>query len=454
MRKGHKRLLMAVVMVVLLLVVLYAGALVKAQARLRRAYAALEADGGPMQASEVIPGPIPDEENAGPLFVAAARPLKEQAVGLRDLLGRLEDFSIKYVEGNIDPEDLTLLQDYLGQEVLQDSLELFEEGLQYAGCRFDRHYDRGLWGDLNEARDMRSLLRIWRAKIRLEAGDAYAEGAWDRVLMQFRLAQALRDDPVLWSQITRHSMASKGCRTIQKLCSTNPPDEKTYQHLQQTLLAMDDVTPMLCALDGERLLRGERLFNLPMGDLYETLLEEEFMYGIRGFSSRVLFAYVKFKPRLVADHATYLEVMHRGAQILQEPFNPDARDEFRDLSAKSMLTREFVPWVDYGKRRFCGMAVHARITRAGLTALKYKQEHGAYPATLDMLGLERLSDPFSGEPLRYYAEGEAFSIYSVGENQQDNQGKPRDRKHKEWDDIAWHFPPLSERTDAGDPNEL
>ena len=47
---------------------LYAVALVKAQARLRRAYAALEADGRPMQAAEVIPPPVSEAENAGPLF--------------------------------------------------------------------------------------------------------------------------------------------------------------------------------------------------------------------------------------------------------------------------------------------------------------------------------------------------------------------------------------------------
>ena len=70
------------------------------------------------------------------------------------------------------------------------------------------------------------------------------------------------------------------------------------------------------------------------------------------------------------------------------------------------------------------------------------------------LGLEGLTDPYSQKPLHYRAQGEAFFIYSVGENQQDNQGKARDRKHKEYDDIAWHFPPLSEREYVGDPNEV
>jgi hypothetical protein len=68
--------------------------------------------------------------------------------------------------------------------------------------------------------------------------------------------------------------------------------------------------------------------------------------------------------------------------------------------------------------------------------------------------LRGLIDPFSQSPLRYHAQEESFSVYSVGENLQDNQGRPRDRKHREWDDIAWHFPSLSARTGAGDPNEV
>jgi hypothetical protein len=112
------------------------------------------------------------------------------------------------------------------------------------------------------------------------------------------------------------------------------------------------------------------------------------------------------------------------------------------------------PMVDDAKRWQCGIAAHAHITRAGLALLKYKQVHGAYPASLDALDLEGLTDPFSQKPLFYHAEGENFSIYSVGENQQDNQGKPWERKHEEYDDIAWHFPPLSERECVGDPNEV
>ncbi len=454
MRTKHRRILIGVGIVIMVLGTLYAIALGKAQARLRRAYAALETDGRPMQAADVIPAPIPDAENAGPLFVAAAAPLKERAAGIKDLLDRLHSLSRRFMDDSIDQEELELFKGYLAQDVVKASLELFEQALQRPSCRFKRDYDKGLRGNLFESRDVRSLLRIRRAKIRLEAG-AEAEGvneSWDKVFMQFRLAEALRHDPILGSQTTRYGMARTGCRFAQDLCATNPPDARAYQRLQQILLALDDVTPMLRALDGERLLKGEWFFNLPTDKMYETLSQDESGGGNALF--RIFFVYVKFKPRLVADHAAYLEMMLKEAQFLQAPYEPDIRPAFRDLVNKSYLTRQMRPWVDHAKQWQCRTAAHARITRAGLALLKYKQVHGAYPASLDALDLEGLTDPFSQKPLFYHAAGESFSIYSVGENQQDNKGKPWERKHDEYDDIAWHFPPLSERTGAGDPNEV
>jgi len=448
MRKTHKRILIGVGIVILVLGAVYALALVQAHARLSRAYAALEADGRPMQAAEVIPPGIPDADNAGPLFVEAARPLKEQSRGIRDLLDRLQTLSSRFMNGSIDQEDLEEFEAYMGQDLVRSSLELFEEGLQRPGCRFIRDYDRGLFAELHEARDIRSLLRIRRAKNRLELGDETAQSAWDAVYEQFRLVEALRSEPRYWNQITRYSLASVTCREIQRLCSVNPPDKQDCQRLQSILGDLDDVTPLIRALDGERLFWGERLFSLPMGDLYEALLEHKFMQAPRGVFFRVLFAYIKFKPRLVGDHATYLEAMRRSAQILQGPYDPSAREELRDLKVKSMLTQEFMPYADFGKRFHCGLAANAHITRAGLALLQYRQAHGRYPPTLDALELKGLMDPYSEKPLYYHAEGEAFSIYSVGENQQDNQGRPRDRKHKEWDDLAWHFPPLSQRASS------
>ena len=106
MRKKHKRRLIGVGVVLILLSVLYTLALLRSKTRLRRAYAALEADGRPMQGAPLIPPDIPDTENAAPLFLQAARTLKGQRVARWNLLERLATLSSRYSRDSLDEEDL------------------------------------------------------------------------------------------------------------------------------------------------------------------------------------------------------------------------------------------------------------------------------------------------------------------------------------------------------------
>lgn len=69
--------------------------------------------------------------------------------------------------------------------------------------------------------------------------------------------------------------------------------------------------------------------------------------------------------------------------------------------------------------------------------------------TLDVLHLRDIGDPFSGQPLRYRAEGNGFVLYSLGEDQKDNGGIPKPQIRRDPDprkkgdpeyDQVWRFP--------------
>ena len=89
-----------------------------------------------------------------------------------------------------------------------------------------------------------------------------------------------------------------------------------------------------------------------------------------------------------------------------------------------------------------------RLTRAGLALLQYQQAHGAFPETLNALGLEGLIDPYTEEPLHYRPEGQGFVVYSVGEDRKDNDGTPQPERRRDSDprskplayDEVWRFP--------------
>jgi len=104
-----------------------------------------------------------------------------------------------------------------------------------------------------------------------------------------------------------------------------------------------------------------------------------------------------------------------------------------------VMTRMAVPGMSGIKMGMTGMFAEARVTRVGLAAIDYRNEHGSYPATLDVLGLEEVADPFNGEPLNYRLEGDGFVIHSVGRDAADDGGwQPAGTPDN--DDISWRYP--------------
>jgi hypothetical protein len=85
-------------------------------------------------------------------------------------------------------------------------------------------------------------------------------------------------------------------------------------------------------------------------------------------------------------------------------------------------------------------AAYLHITRAGLALLQYKQKQDAFPATLEALKIQNINDPFSDGLLLYKTEGQGFVLYSIGPDQKDNNGSPRQKKQKTDWDIVWIFP--------------
>ena len=140
---------------------------------------------------------------------------------------------------------------------------------------------------------------------------------------------------------------------------------------------------------------------------------------------RLWFRVIAFKPRLVTDHAAYLNVMRKRVDLLRGPYrNRKEVDQYLETSRWNILAQTDWPG-GHDKWVYRREVADLRLTRAGLALLQYKQAHGAFPETLEALGLEGLIDPFTDEPLHYRPEDEGFVVYSVGEDRKDNGGTPR-----------------------------
>ena len=452
MHRRNKKILIGVAVIVVVLSVVYGVALARSTMELRAAYAALERDGRPMDAADFILPEVPDPQNAAPLYRKAALLLKEQSAPKnKHLLEYLGGLASAFVRGTIEPEERAEFNELMAQEVVTSALATLEEALQRPECRFEHDYDNGLYTDVLAAkavhflmrrdtetfasRDLHHLACLWGARACLEAEAGRASQAWDMVQAQFRFADALRREPVFSAHVPRLKTINVLCRVIRRLCEIAPPDERDYQGIEALLKDQVDIAPLVYALDTERLLRGEWLFNLPDNQLHETL-------------QRFRFRVATFKPLFIANHAAYLRMMHRCVQLLEGPyfqFESEPHQEFSNLAGHSPLTYELAPTLLWLAKEFhCDTVAIVHMTRAGLALLRYREAHGVFPESLDALGLEDLVDPFADQPLHHRIEDAGFIVYSVGKDQKDNGGMPKPprdtsgrRQKKQEYDLLW-----------------
>jgi hypothetical protein len=292
----------------------------------------------------------------------------------------------------------------------------------------------------------RNIVRILGAKSCLEAEAGRPDVAWNLALTQLKVADALRNEPIIISFLVRIASISTSCETIQRICEVAPPNADQYKTLESLLLDYEDRAQLILALDGERLLCGEWAFNLlrngSVGDLSANINNDSKLGEV------LLRLYSAFKPLLLADQAAYMRIMGeytRFAQSGNSDGSPPNEATVIERKAEQMrsrlniITSILVPAIGHVNERYWEIIAQMRITRAGIALLQEKKAQGAFPQTLEGVKLKNLDDPFSKEPLHYIPQGQGFILYSVGPDQKDNGGSPKEKKQKTDWDIVWAY---------------
>ncbi len=306
--------------VVVALAVTYAILLLRSTAQLRQAYAALAADGRPLQSAEILGPKVADANNAAVLYQSAILLLKAEPAGDKSLYERLT----AHFPPSWKPDEM---KELIGREAVANALSLIEQGTRRPACRLEHDYVDSLHAyKAPVIEDMRSIVFITEARSRLEAEAGRPANAWDLVLTQLRFGDSLRFDPIYDTQNVRLVAMLRACRTIQWLCETAPPDREHAQAIEDLLKRQDDINLMVRAVDAERLFIGEWFFRLPREELDKILWKEKRSNdkvtppAVLRAIHRLSFTILAFKPRFVADHAAYLQLMRKRVQLLQGPY--------------------------------------------------------------------------------------------------------------------------------------
>jgi hypothetical protein len=443
MRKRTVKILKIVAIVLVVLSLIYTIATIVSWVKLRNAYVTLEKAGRPMEAADVIPPEVPDDENAALLYESAILLLKSQPAPNRNLLEYLGTLSGKFTKESIEPDELIELKQLIEQDVVTQALSVVEQGAKRRSCRFDHDYNAGFNMLMPNLGGFRNIIRILGAKSCLEAERGRPEASWNLVLTQLRLADSLRNEPILISFLVGLASIRSSCETIQRICETAPPNAEQYKIVESLLSNYEDRTSLVLALDGERLLCGEWAFNLlkngSFGELSTSTGPES------GFGEVLLSLYSAFKPLSLADHAAYVRIMGDYTRLVQQPHSANEANTMikkveETRSRLYVITSILEPAIGRVNELYTELIAQMRITRAGLVLLQERKAQGVFPKTLEKLKIENLDDPFSKKLLHYKPQGQGFIIYSVGPDEKDNGGSPKQNKQKDDWDIVWSYP--------------
>jgi hypothetical protein len=434
MKKRTSKILKSLGGIVIALAIVYAVMMVSANRALSRAHEALKADGRPLTLKDVTPQAIPGPDNAALVYQSVVLRLKTESAGETDLWSALTETAKMVISESPDAEAMERFRRLLDRPAVAQALAEVEAGSRKPGYWNDLDYGAGINMKLPHVEDLLNLSRVLCASARLQSSAGDHAAAWDSALTALRVADALKDEPILICQLVRVAQFGLAIDTIQSL----PYSAAAHQEADRLLKACEDPAPFAAAIDGERVLFGDWAFNMIRGASVANRMDFVAAVTEEDGSGSLLKAKYLLPPLTTWDHAAHKTTLLAAAQLMLEPYSPADTQHYAELMESvpqtCVLTRALVPALGSSKTRLVALTARARVTRAGLAVHQQRAEQGAWPDALT--AADYATDPFTGKPLIYQANATGFLLYSVGQDLVDDQGKKAEESKG---DIVWRY---------------
>ncbi len=320
---------------------------------------------------------------------------------------------------------------------------------------------------VQKCREIASLLA---ARALLHAGEGRVDEAWRDLLACHRLGRLLTQGTTLIEALVGFAIESIAAHATLGVVEHSRPDARRLAAWMADLAKMPAAASMADKIDW-----GERMFFLDvvrMTDRVGLVYVEALAGGQAPPDSWLRLigrGWVNYEPALRAGN----RMSDKLAAALRTPDRKERQDRIRAIEGELKAMRASVhdtkavlfALVGGPKVRGEQMAkilvalmvpavwkvqeaadrlrqTHENL-RVALALESYHRAHGAYPARLADLAPRHIpalpGDLFSGKGLVYKAEGKGYLLYSVGPNEKDDGGKPRDADPP-GDDIVIRMP--------------
>jgi hypothetical protein len=466
--------------------------------------AQLKAQGEPMELAQVIPPPVPPEQNSAPLITNVLAQLEELKNYTNSMILKNPPFAMsKTIPGkeiiswqqplihNSDGRWPTNTWEDLGSELdgwkseLTELRSLIDRPVLDFNLNYDISYNQKYYQSLRlERLEQFKIAAQWLIASSLynlhqgKSGEACTD-----VRAQLALVKGEADERVEISQLVRIAIAQMGVgATWNVLQATNVSDEDLAK-LQQDWQSLEFISQLNNAFLFERLKtlqlvnelrhsptnletwaiapnQSYRYKKVTVGTSTEYVLDDQ-RSSFKKLMDAISTRWDKFQWCWFWSYTDEVRglrmwrVVMDGTEMLQTNDSFQAAQSFVNASFSKLgfdsTKDDFYAFFSRDANQLSALrkAVLAEVTRnVVITAIalkRYELRHHQFPATLNELTPDLLKavpiDCMNGQPLRYRRNADrTFLLYSVGENGKDDGGDPSHEKGATGSNFQWENP--------------
>ncbi len=366
----------------------------------------------------VAVAPIPDAENAAPLYLQAFALLPVQQPGV--VTDGLPAFALDQtwaVELEKEPAAALAAREWVEQ--YRKALNLLHEGAKRPRCRFEKTLRPVPPAPFDGQAQPRMAARLMHVEARLLLLDGRRTEALRAIDDLYHFCDAARDDQYVDSCMVSLAVRGVAAGALRRALQEPLDDAESLRSLAGTLDATRDATQYA---------RAQRAGWTQYGRASTEEVKVSWRaFGVTGkhWTPRQVWAYGLLDWVYNEDMTHYLSQKRRLAEFAGLPFW-----EAQDAEAKIEREAEALPFRDvYARRWRISALIQHRAwatdqarhdgARLAVALARCRLSRGACPAKLDDLVPEFLPvlplDPFTGKPFLYRTAGDSARVYSLAQ---------------------------------------
>lgn len=273
-----------------------------------------------------------------------------------------------------------------------------------------------------------------------------------------RVAELLREEPALISQLVRYAQSAIAVRTIWQGLAEHSWSDAQVASLQKELSTTDYLPGLELAFEGERACGIESVDGWISKGMMLQQTSPDQTGPIKGFSTRLLsrgilrqneLALTRYYQRMLTDIRDAISNapasgLSKFVSNIEETTERTHRDltPFSPYKAIAAMT---APAAGRSAEKTARAQTIVKLAEVACALERYHLRHGAFPETLDQLAPGILStsplDPMNNEPFHYRRTDDGwYLLYSVGLNGQDDGGEFLVMKGKKSEQLDWPWP--------------